>query len=75
MKTYKFLGGGQAKAASFQELAETMREESFEETDSLQEFMDETAIRCMVQRGSVIRTSSAEEFIQDLIDEGFIIPV
>jgi hypothetical protein len=72
MKTYELFGGGHIKAASYFALASAMRRESHTPTDSLQEFMDQTAYRCKIQRGSEIRTGEVDLFIEDLIANGFI---
>jgi hypothetical protein len=72
MKKYEFLGGGLLEAASHLELAEAMRNTSHTPTESLQEFMEQTAYRCKIQRDSDIRTDSVDNFIEDLKKEGFV---
>ncbi|WP_276496703.1 hypothetical protein [Pontibacter litorisediminis] len=74
-KTYEFLGGGQAKAASHLELANNMRGQSFTPSDSLEEFMEDTAKRCKTFSGVDIRTDSADHFIDDLITHGYVTEV
>ncbi len=73
MKKYEFLGGGQIEAASNLDLVWEMRNTSHTESTDLQDFMEQTARRCRIQRGSEIRTDSVDSFVADLIAEGFVI--
>jgi len=72
MKNYEIYGGGNIEAASHFDLALAMRRTSHTPTDSLQEFMEQTAYRCKIQRGSEIRTDTVDHFVEDLISNGFI---
>ncbi|QHL87430.1 hypothetical protein GU926_08265 [Nibribacter ruber] len=72
MKKYKVLGGGEINASSFLSLVTQMQEQSFTPSSDLPDFMRQVADRCMIQRGSVIRTDSTENFAQDLMANGFL---
>lgn len=66
------LGGGTFTAKSNQELATAMWQNSKTESRTIEEFMEQTASRCMTQTGAVISTYSINEFITDLVHNGFI---
>lgn len=72
---YKLLGGGMVTASDFHELAELLWKQSHTLTSTLEEFMEQTAERCKLQTSAIISTYNVEEFITDLIDNGFIIQV
>ena len=69
---YKLMGGGFVTASSFQELAESLWKGSHTPTATLEDFMEQTAERCMLQMGCVISTYNVEEFVTDLIANGFV---
>ena len=69
---YKLLGGGIVSASNYQELAELLWESSHIPSHTLEEFMDRTATNCKIQTGAIISTYNVEEFITDLIFEGFV---
>jgi hypothetical protein len=72
---YKLLGGGIISASDYEELAELLWKSSHIPTHTLEEFMDRTAANCKIQTGAIISTYNVEEFITDLIFEGFVIEV
>jgi len=72
---YKLLGGGTVSASNSQELVEFLWKNSHMPTHTLEEFMDRTAANCKIQTGAIISTYNVEEFVIDLIDNEFIIPI
>jgi len=71
-KIYQLKGGGSIKAASAQEAAEKLRAMSFNPCETLEDFIEETAKACYVQNSAEIRTTSVEDFVEDLIAKGFM---
>lgn len=73
MLYYKLYGGGSVAANSYQELATALWQSSQTESRTLEEFMEQTAQRCMLQTGAVISTYNINEFVTDLMHNGFLI--
>lgn len=73
MKKFRMLGGGIVAGENNQEIAEAIRDQSFNKADSLQEFMEQTARACIMQRGKSVRTDNVGNFIRDLKKEGYLI--
>jgi len=72
-KNYQLKGGGSLRAASAQEAAEKLRAMSFNPCDTLEDFIEETAKACYVQSSAEIRTTSVEDFVEDLIANEFMV--
>ena len=76
MTVYIFNGGGFVTASTPTEFVEKMRESSlFGRSDDTQEFMDQVAHRCYLDRHAEIRLDNAEVFLSDLISNDFVIPI
>lgn len=75
MKRYRLLGGGEIEGSTPEELIEAMRKISFNPGKVRQEFMDETARACYQYSKSIINVDYPEKFIEDLIKNGFLIPM
>lgn len=72
MKKYMMLGGGLIEAASVSALVSQLRRQSQTNSNSDEAFMERTAALCKVQTGAIISTYTKEEFITDLIANGFL---
>ena len=72
---YKLLGGGTVSASNYQELAELLWKNSRTQTHTLEEFMEQTAARCMLQTGCIISTYNVDEFVTDLMFNGFVVEI
>lgn len=73
MNSYLMLGGGMIAADTPEQLADAMRSHSRSPGSSLDHYMADVSMRCRIWNESQIRYDSAENFISDLISEGFII--
>lgn len=72
---YRMLNGRVVGADSPRQLAEIMNEMVMTPAETLEDWMKESAERAHVYSGSIIRCTTVEEHIEDLIAEGFITPV
>lgn len=71
--TYKLKDGDTIVATSPTDFVTQLREGSrFDSDGTDQEYMYRFAHRCEVQTGALIRTDSPENFMQDLLDTGYI---
>lgn len=57
---------------SYREIVEQLRSQSLNPAQGLESFMQATADRCKLQRGSTIRTDSFQNFVDDLEASQFI---
>jgi hypothetical protein len=74
MLRYKTLDGKALEAEILRGLAEALWQEMIPDP-TLEEWMVGSAKRAKMWNGSVIRTSSPEDHVRDLIDAGLLIPV
>ena len=58
-----------------QALAEIMNEMVMTPAETLEDWMKDSAKRAQIYSGSIIRCTTVEEHIEDLIAAGFITPV
>ena len=72
---YITLDGKNFNAGTPRDLVKKLRAASIFGSESVESYMRETAARCLKYNGSVVRTSSAEEFLEDLLRGGFLLPV
>lgn len=72
---YRMLNGKIAEADSLRQLAEIMNEMVMTPADTLEEWMKDSAERAQVYSGSIMRCTTVEEHIEDLIKEGFVTPL
>jgi hypothetical protein len=76
MTLYLFVGGGYISADCADMFVTKMRDLSlFSTALDTQSYMCDVADRCMVYSDSTIRTDSADNFLQDLIDCRFVIKI
>ena len=71
--TYALLGGGTITAASPDEIITEMRFQSMNPCATSAEFMEQTAEACRLQTGAIISTYNVEEFVADLLENGFLV--
>lgn len=64
--------GVQIMGANYLEIVEKLRQNSFDPCGSVQEFMDATANACFEQTGAVISSYNEEQFVTDLLHNGFL---
>ena len=69
---YKTQNGELLEAENLRQLAEKLWRSKFNPEPSIEEWMDGSARRGAMYDGSVIRTSSPEAHVEDLIRAGFI---
>ena len=72
---YRMLNGKIVGVDSPRQLAKIMNEMVMTPAETLEDWMKESAERAQVYSGSIIRCTTVEEHIEDLIAEGFITPV
>lgn len=72
MCRYITLNGETLEAPSLQGIAEALWQMKLVPEPTLEEWMLGSAIRAKNWNGAVIRTSSPEEHVQDLIEAGFL---
>lgn len=72
---YRTQTGELLEAASLRQLAELLWQTKFDPEPTLEEWMAGSARRAAIYNGSVIRTSSPEAHVEDLIRSGFVTPV
>lgn len=72
---YRTECGEVVEADSLRQLAEKLWQTKWLPEASLEDWMRESARRCAIYDGSVVRTSSPEEHVEDLIKIGVLTPV
>lgn len=72
---YRTQTGELLEAASLRQLAELLWQTKFDPEPTLEEWMAGSARRAAMYNGCVIRTSSPEAHVEDLIRAGYIIIV
>lgn len=76
MERYELLGGGFVEGNTAKEIVQRLNNASFfGAKETIEEFMEETAKACEHQNGSTIRATTAEDFVADLIENGFMVRV
>ena len=75
MMNYRMLNGKIVGADSPRQLAEIMNKMVMSPADTLEEWMEASAKRAQIYSGSIIRCTTVEEHIEDLIAAGFVTPV
>lgn len=69
---YKFMDGAIFEANSFDELAHKLWKSKFIPEENIEEWMTAFAGRALIYDGSVLRTGSISEHIEDMFLCGFI---
>lgn len=72
MITYKLLGGGTITASSTEEIIDALRRSSFTPEKTREDFMEAMASACKLQTGAIISTYNEDEFVTDLLANGFL---
>lgn len=72
MTKYQTQDGAFFDAANPQELVEQLRFDSRTESEDVADFMEQTARRCKMYNRAVIRTSSCEDFVADLMAADYV---
>lgn len=72
MLRFKKLGGGFISGETAADIIRALREQSRDPRGSIAEFMEATADACQLQSGAIISTHSANEFVVDLTENGFL---
>ncbi len=72
---YKVMGDELLEAESLRQLAEKMWQSKFNPEPTLEAWMEAQARRTLMWDGTVLRTSSPEALIEDLIAAGHIVPL
>jgi hypothetical protein len=75
MYRYKTPDGKSLEAESLRGLAEALWHEMLVPEPTLEKWMLGSAKRAMNWNGSIIRTSSPEDHVRDLIEEGLLTPL
>lgn len=75
MMNYRMLNGKIVGADSPRQLAEIMNKMVMSPADTLEEWMEASAKRAQIYSGSIIRCTTVEEHIEDLIAAGFVTPI
>jgi hypothetical protein len=75
MYRYKTLDGKPLEAESLRGIADALMREMFIPDPTLEAWMQGSAKRAKMWNGSVIRTSSPEDHVRDLISAGILTPV
>jgi hypothetical protein len=75
MYRYKTFDGKTLEAGSLRGIAEALRRGKFTPEDTPEAWMAGSAKRAEMWNGSVIRTSSPEDHVWDLIDAGLLKPL
>lgn len=71
---YTLKDGGTISASTPQEFVTRLRESSrFDNNCSDEQYMQNFAARFKTQEGADIRFDTAENFLQDLLDSGFVV--
>lgn len=71
-KKYQMKGGGTISADCPKKVIEKLRKISFNPGGDLEEFMEQTAKACRLFSKAEIRTGSNSDFVNDLIENGFL---
>lgn len=69
---FNLMGGSTVAGHTYDEIVSALRNQSRDPRANLYEFMEATAEACKLQTGAIISTFSAEEFVSDLTEEGFL---
>lgn len=69
---YQFIDGAKFEANSLDELAHALWKSKFIPEPSIEEWMIASASRAIIYDGSVLRTSSTDAHIQDMMACGFV---
>lgn len=72
---YRTQDGELLEAESLRQLAEALWQSKFDPEPTLEGWMAGSARRAALYDGSVIRTSSPEAHVEDLIRAGYVTPV
>lgn len=72
---YVLLGGGIIEGDTPEEIVAQLREKSFSPGESEAEFMEQMSQRCKRWNESIISTHNYEEFVADLVENKFLIPI
>lgn len=72
MKTYEMRGGGTVSGDNAREVLDAIRNSSYDPEADLGAFVRELSERCKIYDGSIIRTTSDEDTLADLISSGFL---
>jgi hypothetical protein len=72
MAIYFFSGGGLVTAYSSTEFVKNMRLSSKRHADTDLRYMQDVSERCYLYNDSYIRTTSTDDFLQDLITNDFV---
>ena len=75
MMNYRMLNGKIVGADSPRQLAEIMNKMVMSPADTLEEWMEASAKRAQIYSDSIIRCTTVEEHIEDLIAAGFVTPI
>lgn len=75
-KAYLLLGGGYFSAANPTEFVQNMRSKSlFDRSKNNEQYMKAVSERCWLYDQSVICSNNEAQFLQDLLDNDFVISV
>ena len=72
---YRYMDGFEFEAENAREAAEKLWASKFVPEATLEDWMAGMARRCQMWDGSIIRTGSPEELVEDLIARGFMAQV
>jgi|LauGreDrversion4_2_1035121.scaffolds.fasta_scaffold1162122_2 hypothetical protein len=72
---YIFQGGGYVTASTSEEFVTNMRNSSRSSEASLQDYMVAVSDRCMVDSRKYVRTTSYDDFLQDLITFEYVVQI
>ena len=72
---YRTESGELLEAANLRQLAELLWQTKWNPEPTLEEWMRASAQRCAVYDGSVVRVTTPEEHVEDLIRLGVVTPV
>jgi hypothetical protein len=74
-KIYFFAGGGLVTASNPEQFVKAMHRTSRKPRDTDLRYMQDVSERCYLYSDAYIRTTSADDFLQDLIDNDFVFVV
>lgn len=69
---YIFQGGGYVTASNAEEFVTNMRNSSRSTEATLQDYMVAVSDRCMIDSRKYVRTTSYDDFLQDLISFEYV---
>jgi len=75
MLRYQTLDGKPLEADSLRGIAEALWHLMFDPPPTLEEWMQGSARRAKDWNGAIVRTSSAEDHVRDLIEAGILTPL